>query len=65
MLLHDYACQNLECAHIEEVDHPHYEKPDIKCPKCSGQMNKMIGGAGFLLKGEGWDGGNRVRNRRH
>ena len=62
MLLHDYRCTN--CNHVQEEDHPFYLKPDIKCSKCGHPSVKMIGGAGFLLKGEGWTEGSRVRGRR-
>lgn len=52
MLLHDYQCK--ECGHIQEIDHPHYEKPKIDCPKCGGETFKRIGSAGFITRGEGF-----------
>jgi putative FmdB family regulatory protein len=65
MLLHDYKCQNEICGKVFEVDHKFYEKPEVKCPLCNTHSNKMIGSAGFLLKGEGWENKNRVRSRKH
>lgn len=52
MLLHDYKCPS--CDHVQEENHRFYEKPEIKCSKCGTIMTKLIGSAGFVLKGSGW-----------
>jgi putative FmdB family regulatory protein len=52
MMLHDYKCP--ECGVVEEKDHKWFEKPEVKCPLCQTIMYKMIGSAGFTLKGEGF-----------
>jgi putative FmdB family regulatory protein len=52
MLLHDYKCT--KCDHIQEENHKWNEKPEIKCSQCGEDMFKMIGSAGFKLRGEGW-----------
>lgn len=53
-----YICRDeKKCGYEQEVMHSILEDPKIKCEKCGGKTyRKICGGAGFILKGEGWPG---------
>jgi putative FmdB family regulatory protein len=54
MPTNDYACD--ACGHEFERQQRITEKPLKKCPKCGkNKARRMIGGAGFILKGGGWE----------
>ena len=54
MPTYDYACD--ACGHEFERVQRITEKPLKKCPKCGKEKaRRMIGGAGFILKGGGWE----------
>lgn len=54
MPTYDYSCD--DCGHEFERQQRITADPIKKCPKC-GKMKarRMIGGGGFILKGDGWE----------
>ena len=52
MVLYEYRCP--ECGNLQEETHSMDDKPEIKCERCKKLMYKKIGGAAFMLRGEGW-----------
>ena len=51
MATYDYRCK--ECGVEEEHVHKMSETPEIKCPKCTGIMERVVGNSfgGFIFKG--------------
>jgi putative FmdB family regulatory protein len=52
MPLYDYKC--LKCAQIFEVKQRITEEPLKHCPKCNGQLKRIISPAGIIFKGSGF-----------
>ncbi|VGO12026.1 hypothetical protein PDESU_00575 [Pontiella desulfatans] len=53
MPTYDYECN--ACGHHFEAFQSMSADPLTECPKCDGQVNRLIGGgAGFLFKGSGF-----------
>lgn len=53
MPTYDYECT--ACDHAFELMQPITAKPIKKCPKCGGQVRRLIGrGAGIIFKGSGF-----------
>jgi putative FmdB family regulatory protein len=53
MPTYEYACD--ACGHGFEREQRITEDPIKKCPKCGkAKARRMVGGAGFILKGGGW-----------
>lgn len=52
MPIFDYQCR--ECDFVEEVIQKHIDAQERKCPRCGGEMTKLIGPSSFVLKGSGW-----------
>lgn len=53
MPTYDYKCTS--CGHIFEDFHSMKEKPLSECPKCKGQLKRLIGkGSGLIFKGTGF-----------
>ncbi len=50
---YDYLCQ--KCRYRFEAFQKMSDKPLTKCPKCSGQVKRLIGGgSGLIFKGSGF-----------
>ena len=51
---YDYKCR--ECGCVEERRHFISEDPEYLCPKCGGEMYRLVSPniGGFVLKGGGW-----------
>ncbi len=50
MVTYEYEC--VECGHTFEMKQSITEPPLEKCPKCSGNVKRLIsGGTGFIMKG--------------
>ena len=50
---YEYKCN--DCAHKFTVFQKITDKPVKKCPKCDGNVERLIsGGTGFILKGSGF-----------
>jgi putative FmdB family regulatory protein len=53
MPIYEYRCTS--CGHVTEVlQRSRSDKPLKKCPKCSGDVEKLISRSSFQLKGGGW-----------
>lgn len=52
MPMYEYQCQ--ACGHAFEARQKFSDAPLTECPKCSGEVQKMISRVGFALKGGGW-----------
>lgn len=52
MPLYEYKCE--ACEETFEIMQKISEAPLNKCPKCSGQLTKLISSPAFHLKGTGW-----------
>ena len=52
MPVYEYQCK--ACGHIEEAFQKISEAPLETCPKCNGQLKKLISQSSFHLKGSGW-----------
>lgn len=54
MPTYNYKCKNEECKHEFQVVHK-MNDPAPPCPKCNGvEVEKLIKGMSFVLKGQGW-----------
>ncbi|MFN3568147.1 MAG: FmdB family zinc ribbon protein [Caldimicrobium sp.] len=52
MAIYEYSC--LKCGHNFEVWQRITEEPLKVCDKCGGELVRLIGQTGFILKGTGW-----------
>ena len=53
MPTYDYKCR--KCGHRFEVFQSMTDEPIKKCPKCGGEVERLIGaGAGLIFKGNGF-----------
>jgi putative FmdB family regulatory protein len=53
MPTYEYKCS--ECSHVFEIFQVITDEPVKVCPKCGGEVNRLIGaGAGLLFKGKGF-----------
>lgn len=52
MPVYEYNCE--KCNHQFELRQKFSDQPASECPKCGGQVKKMISAAAFSLKGNGW-----------
>ncbi len=52
MPIYEYECS--KCGHVHEIMQKISDKPLIKCPLCSGKLQKLISQSSFHLKGSGW-----------
>jgi len=52
MPLYDYKCT--KCGYIFEVQQKISEEPLKHCPKCKGQIKRLISPAGIIFKGSGF-----------
>ena len=52
MARYDYRC--VECGHVQEVEHPMLEHPEVLCPKCGGQCSRVFSASAISLKGSGF-----------
>jgi putative FmdB family regulatory protein len=49
---YDYKCS--KCGHIFEVQQRITEEPLKECPKCKGEIKRLISAAGIIFKGSGF-----------
>jgi putative FmdB family regulatory protein len=54
MPLYEYQCTS--CNETFELRQKFSDPPASVCPKCGGEMKKLISQSGFALKGGGWYG---------
>ena len=57
MAIYDFECKECEEVHEENIPMSEVESEmELECGKCGKKTlhKKLIGGAGFQLKGEGW-----------
>jgi|SRR5581483_9103167 len=52
MPLYEYECQ--KCKHRFEKIQKFSDRPEKKCPKCGGPLEKVISAAAVQFKGTGW-----------
>lgn len=52
MAVYEYEC--LTCGHNFEVWQKITEDPIKNCERCGGEVRRLIGQTGFILKGSGW-----------
>lgn len=52
MAIYEYEC--LKCGHHFEAWQKITEDPLKTCDKCGGELVRLIGNTGFILKGTGW-----------
>ncbi len=52
MPLYEYQCK--KCRETTEVLQKAKDKPPEKCPKCGGQVVKLISSPAIQFKGNGW-----------
>ncbi|MCS7198802.1 MAG: zinc ribbon domain-containing protein [Caldimicrobium sp.] len=52
MAIYEYEC--LTCGHSFEVWQKITEDPLKSCERCGGEVRRLIGQTGFILKGTGW-----------
>ena len=52
MPLYDYKCG--KCGHIFGVEQRITEEPLRHCPKCKGEIKRLISAAGIIFKGSGF-----------
>lgn len=52
MARYDYRCA--ACGDVFEVEHAMGEKPEVKCPKCGGEAERVFGASGIVFKGSGF-----------
>lgn len=52
MAIYEYECA--KCGHYFEVWQKITEDPLRVCDKCGGELVRLIGNTGFILKGTGW-----------
>ncbi|MDR1607344.1 MAG: zinc ribbon domain-containing protein [Deltaproteobacteria bacterium] len=52
MPLYEYECHN--CQQVTEALQKFSDQPLTVCPKCGGQLSKLMSMNSFSLKGSGW-----------
>lgn len=52
MPIYEYQCNS--CGDQFELHQKFSDEPAKECPKCGGQVHKLISQTGFSLKGGGW-----------
>lgn len=52
MAIYEYEC--LKCGYHFEVWQKITEDPLKTCDRCGGELRRLIGQTGFILKGTGW-----------
>jgi putative FmdB family regulatory protein len=52
MPIYEYECT--ACGKHHEIIQKMSDKPVVKCPQCSGKLQKLISQSSFHLKGSGW-----------
>jgi putative FmdB family regulatory protein len=52
MPVYEYECQ--QCKQVTEAMQKFSDAPLTQCPRCTGQLRKMISQSAFHLKGSGW-----------
>ena len=52
MPIYEYECQ--QCKKVTETMQKFSDAPLTQCPKCKGDLKKMISQSSFHLKGSGW-----------
>lgn len=52
MARYDYRCTS--CDKVFEVEHPMGETPEVKCPECGGECERVFGTNGIVFKGSGF-----------
>lgn len=52
MPIYEYLCT--KCKHETEILQNFHEEPKRVCPKCGGELKKLISKNAFHLKGDGW-----------
>jgi putative FmdB family regulatory protein len=52
MPIYEYECAG--CGKLHEIIQKISDKPLVKCPQCSGKLQKLISQSSFHLKGSGW-----------
>ncbi len=52
MPTYEYRCK--KCKHEFERFQKITDEPVKKCPKCKGDVERLVSGSSFLLKGSGW-----------
>ncbi|HSW63789.1 MAG TPA: FmdB family zinc ribbon protein [Dissulfurispiraceae bacterium] len=52
MPIYEYGCQ--QCGHQFDIMQKFSDAPLSECPKCCGNLKKLISNTSFVLKGSGW-----------
>lgn len=52
MPVYEYQCQ--ACSNQFELRQKFSDEPAKECPKCGGEVRKLISNTAFTLKGGGW-----------
>jgi len=52
MPIYEYECQ--QCDQVTEAMQKFSDAPITQCPRCKGNLKKMISHSSFHLKGSGW-----------
>ncbi|MCB1054857.1 MAG: zinc ribbon domain-containing protein [Acidobacteria bacterium] len=52
MPLYEYRCQ--QCGEYSEFLQRFDDPPKTECPKCGGELEKLLSAPAFHLKGSGW-----------
>ncbi len=52
MARYDYKCSS--CGNVFEVEHPMSERPQITCPVCGAQAERMLSTSGIVFSGSGF-----------
>lgn len=52
MPIYEYECSN--CENTFEIMQRFSDEPLKECPKCKGQLKKLISHTSFVFKGTGW-----------
>ncbi len=62
MAIYEYEC--LKCGYHFDIWQKITEEPLKVCDKCGGELIRLIGPTGFILKGTGWYVTDYVRKER-
>ncbi|MBF0318335.1 MAG: hypothetical protein HQL01_00825 [Nitrospirae bacterium] len=52
MPIYEYKCN--ACENVLEITQKITDDPITECPKCAGQLKKLVSATSFVLKGNGW-----------
>ncbi len=52
MPIYEYECTG--CGKVHEIIQKMSDAPLVRCPQCSGKLQKLISQSTFHLKGSGW-----------